>query len=74
MDKEHCATCKFGVRKWVLGGIPVRRIDSSKISCKRFPTETTHKPHDWCGEWKDCNDQSRNHISKRTKLNPRQRH
>ena len=23
------------------------------IHCKRFPTETEHRPYDWCGEWKE---------------------
>lgn len=22
------------------------------MACKRYPTETKHRPDNWCGEWK----------------------
>ena len=43
---ERCITCRYFVKEWTFG------------NCKRYPHVEVKSAYDWCGEWKERDDNS----------------
>jgi hypothetical protein len=49
MNEQTCINCKFCGEHTRSATLSSNKVIF--IKCKRYPTETEHRPYDWCGEF-----------------------